>query len=93
MIPGQALQRAWFYSTNQDACLPARLPAWLLAAVGHGGYITTHPGSSGVIISGSPLVTLSVSQKELSVTPKAWPEKEQARSRREAEEEERKEEE
>lgn len=29
-------------------------------------------GSSGVIISGSPQVTLCVSQRELSVSPKAW---------------------
>lgn len=49
-------------------------------------------GSSGVIISGSPQVTLCVSQRELSVTPKPWPEKEQRRRGSEAKEEERKDE-
>lgn len=55
-------------------------------------------GSSGVIISGSPQMTLCVSQRELSVTPKPWPEKErrgggkEARSGSEAKEEERKDE-
>lgn len=99
MIPRQAVQCEWFNSeatvtaSTRDACLPAcpAPRAWWL------DYHT-----SRVHLKLSFLGRLkwhSVSQRELSVTPKAWPEKERrrggsekARSWREAKEEERKEE-
>lgn len=106
-IPRQALQRAWLnrrnrgYSAKQVAWLsprpPPHLPECLAPLCCRARWLDYH--TSRVHLELSFLGHLkwhSASQRELSVTPKAWPGKEprrggvgeEARSRREAKEEE-----
>lgn len=79
MIPRQALQRAWFNSKTTDTA-PTRMPACLVPLCCRAWWLHYH--TSRVHLELSFLGHLkwhSVSQRELSVTPKAWPEKERAK--------------